>query len=339
LRILIVRTSALGDVVHALPVLVALRRHLPEARLGWVVESSFASLLEAHPALDEVIVVRTKEWRRRPLAATTLRDARRFWSELDAFAPDVVLDLMGNHKAAAISALTMADRRIGLAGPHRREPGSALWLSEGVEPLGQHAVERALSVLPALGLPAEAADFDGASIFPEALPAASDTTDYVAILPGAGWENKRYPNAWWGEVALGLAAAGGPRSVLLPGPGEEEAAEEAAAAGGGHAQPLPPGGLAALTAALRGARLVLGGDTGPLHLAHALGTPVLCLMGPTDPARNGPYGHPEWTLWKQLPCSFCHKRLDETKACLLEIPPARVVHRALELLAAPTSPA
>jgi heptosyltransferase-1 len=330
LRILIVRTSALGDVVHALPVLTALRRHLPRARIGWVVEAPFASLLEERPDLDEVIVVRTKSWRRTPLAAATLGDLRRFWNELDGFSPDVVLDLMGNHKAGAISALTMADRRVGLAGRHRRERSSGIWMSEGVEPIGQHAVQRALSVLPALGLPVERPDFGAGKIFPQAEAPVDE--GYMAILPGAGWENKRYPNRWWGKVAAGVAAAGGPDSRLLPGPGEEEAAEEAEEASGGYARLVPPSGLEGLTAALRGARLVLGGDTGPLHLAHALGRPVLCLMGPTDPERNGPYGRVDQALWKQLPCSFCHKRFDETKACLLEIPPSAVVDRAIRLL-------
>jgi len=330
LRILIVRTSALGDVVHALPVLVALRRHLPEARIAWVVEAPFASLLEQHPQLDQVIVTRTKRWRRRLLAAETLRDLRRFRREIDGFCADVVLDLMGNHKSGVISALAMADRRIGLAGEHRREPSSAFWISEAVEPIGRHAVERALSVLPALGLPAEEPDFGGGWVFPHAEPPAD--SGFTAILPGAGWENKRYPNRWWGEVVAGLAAAGAPESRLLPGPGEEAAAEEVAEASGGRAVVVPPKGLDALTSDLRGASLVLGGDTGPLHLAHAVGTPVLCLMGPTAPDRNGPYNRPRQALWKELPCSFCHKRFDETKACLLEISPPTVVERALELL-------
>jgi heptosyltransferase-1 len=106
-----------------------------------------------------------------------------------------------------------------------------------------------------------------------------------------------------------------------------------AAASGGAAAPLAAPTLAFLAALLRAARLVLAGDTGPLHLAHALGTPVLCLMGPTDPARHGPYGAPEAALFRRLPCSFCHRRFASTKACLLEIPPRLVVERALRRIA------
>ena len=158
MRVLIVRTSAMGDVVHALPVLTALRRHLPEAKIGWVVEESMAPLLQGHPDLDELLVVRLRHWRR-SLAAQTLSEMRSFLSTLNCFAPDAVLDLMGNHKAGVISALTLADRRIGFARTSRREPSSAIWNNEPLVPRGVHAVDRMLSLLDALDLPAEPADF------------------------------------------------------------------------------------------------------------------------------------------------------------------------------------
>ena len=222
--------------------LTALRRHLPRATVGWVVEESFASMLEGHPDLDEVIVVRTKRWRQRPLSAAALRGARDFAHRVAEFSADVALDLMGNHKSAAIVALSMADRRIGLSRAHRREPSSAIWLSEGAEAIGVHAVDRSLSVLTALGLPSEAADFGGERIFPEARADRGDSGDYVAILPGAGWDNKRYPTAWWGEVAAALGASG-LEVRLLPGPGEEPLAEEVAAASRGRARIVSGGGL------------------------------------------------------------------------------------------------
>src|ERR1700687_4087831 len=142
-RILLVRTSSLGDVVHSLPVLAALRRHLPRARLGWVVEEPFAPLLAGHPDLDQLVVVRLRQWGQRPLAARTLAETAGFLAALDRFAPQVVLDLMGNHKAAVIAALSLAPRRIGHAPGGRREPSSALWLSERVPADGTHAGDRA----------------------------------------------------------------------------------------------------------------------------------------------------------------------------------------------------
>ncbi|HEY2290797.1 MAG TPA: glycosyltransferase family 9 protein, partial [Thermoanaerobaculia bacterium] len=165
MRVLIVRTSALGDVVHALPVLTALRRRLPEARIGWVVEEGMAPLLAGHPDLDELLVVRLRQWRK--VSRQGLGELGGFVSELRRFAADVALDLMGNHKAGAISRLSGARTRIGFARPHRREPSSALWINRPVVPRGVHAVDRMLSLLDALGLPPEPADFGPEKLFQE----------------------------------------------------------------------------------------------------------------------------------------------------------------------------
>ena len=119
---------------------------------------------------------------------------------------------------------------------------------------------------------------------------------------------------------------------VFSGPGEEYLAQKVVAASKGHAAQVDAPDLSRLAAILRSAQLVMAGDTGPLHLAHALGTRVLCIMGPTDPAKSGPYGRPDLALWKQLPCSFCYKRFDLTKACLFELTPEAVASRAEELL-------
>jgi len=352
MRILLVRTSALGDVVHCLPVLTALRRHRPQARIGWVVEEAMAPLLAGHPDLDELLVVRLRAWRRRPLAPTTLREVGRFFGAVEHLAPEVVLDLMGNHKGGLLAALTLADHRLGLARPFRREPTSAVWISRGVEPRSGHAVDRALSLLPALGLPEEPADFGGDKLFRASSPGAGAESAaleqepiapsppaqariggaaFALIHPGAAWGNKVYPPERWGEVARRLAAQGLPVRVA-EAPGEEILASRVVAASAGAARPASAPDLPRLARLLRAARLVLAADTGPLHLAHALGTPVLAVMGPTDPATHGPYGAPERALAVRLPCSFCHKRMDGARACLLAIPPSLVAERALALL-------
>lgn len=332
MRILIVRTSALGDVIHALPVLTALRRHLPVAKIGWVVEEGMAPVLSGHPDLDELLTVRLRQWRR--LSARGMRELGGFLSALDRFSPDVVLDLMGNHKAGVLSALTLADRRIGFTRRSRREPSSAVWISEPVVPRGIHAVDRMLSLLDALGLPPEPADFGPEKLFreePEAVQGISDP--YVLLHPGAGWANKRYPPAWWGRAARLLRERTGIPTWIATARGEEDLAAEVERESGGAARAVPALDLPTLAALIRRARLMMGGDTGPTHMAQALGTPVLMLMGPTDPERHGPYGAPERALYKRMGCSFCYKRLAETKACLLEIPPRRVAERAAELLA------
>lgn len=337
MRVLLLRTSALGDVVHCLPALSALRRGLPGARIAWVVEEAMAPLLEGHPDLDELLVVRLRPWRRRPLAPATAREIAGFLRRLRDFDADVALDLMGNHKAGILAALSFAERRVGARRDARREPSSALWIDERVEPKGVHAVDRALSLLAPLGVAAGAADFGGPKLLPEAPRAtaawlaARGGAAYALVHPGAAWSNKRYPTRYWGEAAARLRALGGPETVVAAAPGEAHLASEIVAASQGAATAVEAPSLAAFAALARSATLVLGGDTGPLHLAHAIGAPVLMIMGPTDPLRHGPYGAPERALAHRLPCSFCYKRFAEPKACLLDIPPQEVAHRAAEL--------
>lgn len=338
MRVLIVRTSALGDVVHALPVLRALRRGLPEARIAWVVEQGFAPLLAGHPDLDEVIPVRLRAWRKGLAGGAVRREMAAAWRALRRFAPDVALDLMGNHKGGAIARLSGARRVVGPARRDRREPSSALWIREGVALAGEHAVDRMLGVLAPLGLAPTAVEFGGEALLRPA-PAEAEAflagrPPYVLIQPGAGWGNKVYPPGRWGEVARRLRDAAGLGAWVAYGPGEEPLARAVAAASRGAAGVVEAAPLPFLAALVRGSRLVLGGDTGPLHLAHALGAPVLCVMGPTDPRRNGPYGAPERALHRRLPCSFCYKRYGGAKACLLRLSPAEIAGRSLEILAA-----
>lgn len=340
MNILLIRTSALGDVVHCLPVLTALRRQFPGAKIGWIVEGGMAPVLAGHPDLDDLLVVRLRAWRKQPFSSETLREVDEFRERLDRFAPDVTLDLMGNHKAGLLSALTLCDRRIGPARGDRREPSSAIWISEPVPVRGEHAVDRSLSLLEPLGVPSSPADFGGEKLFrdpPEGLQPwlAEHPEPFVLIHPGAGWASKRYPPGRWGEVARRLREASDLVTWVPVAPGEERLASEVVTASGGAARTVPAD-LPFLAALIRRSRLVMGGDSGPTHLAHALGAPVLMLMGPTDPARHGPYGAPEKALWKRLPCSFCYRRFEETKACLLEIPADRVAAQALKLLDFPS---
>ncbi|HUO86842.1 MAG TPA: lipopolysaccharide heptosyltransferase I [Thermoanaerobaculia bacterium] len=335
-RILLVRTSAMGDVVHALPVAAALARHRPGATIGWVVEEAYAPLLTGHPAVDEVLPVRLKRWRRRPFAASTLGELAALRRAFARFRPDVAIDLMGNHKGALLARLSGAPRVVGAARADRREPSSALWIGESADPaatagsLPVHAVERALALAGTLGASTLPVDLGGAGLFPD-LPRVPPAN--LVLHAGAGWGNKRWPAERWGEVARRLALDTGLPVRAPIGPGEEALVAAVVAASGGVVEPVPAADLPTLASELLGARLVLAGDTGPLHLAHALAVPVLAVMGPTDPRRHGPYGAPARAVWETLPCSFCYKRFTETKACLHAVSVRRVVERALALLA------
>ena len=338
-RVLLVRTSALGDIVHCLPALRALREHLPTAYIGWVVEDVFAPLLDQDPDIDEVLTVRTRRWRESLLAAATWRDIGGAFRRIRNFDAEVVLDLMGNHKAGVLAAMSWSDRRIGLERGSRREPSSALWLSESVPSTGPHAVDRALAVASAIG---SSTHFKGFA--PEKILAGAgshkfnESGDYAVIHPGAAWPNKQYPADRWGAVAAELGRRTGWKILISAGPGEAGMAEELGRSSRDTARRAPAENLPSLVALLAGARLVLGGDTGPLHLAHALEVPTLFIHGPTDPARSGPYGAPQRALWHRLPCSFCHRGFSEVKPCLLNLAPEQIVERALELSRCPKSP-
>jgi lipopolysaccharide heptosyltransferase I len=334
-RILLIRTSALGDVIHALPVLTALRRNLPQARIGWLVEEAYLPLLEAHPDLDETIPVRLRAWRNRPFSVSTWEGLRTFLRQLEAFHPDIVLDLMGNHKSGILAALTMSDRRIGLARAFRREPSSAIWINEPMQPDGSHAVDRMLSLLGALGISTKSIDF-GEKALREALGLEARESQprapQIVIHPGAGWVNKRYPPSQWGRVAKILHDRADIQTRVISTESERVLVEEIEQTSSGSAVGVSAPELRSLASELDRATLVMGGDTGPIHLAHALGREVLCVMGPTDPKRNGPYGAEENVVWHSLPCSFCHRRYGNPQRCMLDLAPETVAERAIDLL-------
>jgi heptosyltransferase-1 len=337
-RILLVRTSALGDLVHALPVLTALRRSFPQSRIAWVVEDPFAELLEGHPDLDQIVPVKLRTWRHAPLSWGTGKEVMAAVRSLRRFAPDVALDLMGNHKGGVLSLLSGARIRIGAERRYRREPSSAMWVNTLVEPRGEHSVDLALSLLEALDVTLQDPDFSGDRILRQDCPEATAFVDsqpvpYVLLQCNAGWGNKTYPLSWLARVGGEIRSQSGLSVYALAGPGEESLAQAVQEASHGAVQALSSPSLPHLATVARHARLLVGGDTGPLHLAHALGTEVLCLMGPTGPRRHGPYGSPERALWADLPCSPCHKRFQEARPCLLHYGPERVSRRARELLA------
>ena len=300
----IVKLSSIGDVVHALPVAVALKRHDAAIRVTWIVEAREAALVEHHPDVDEVVVADTRGWRRTRPRWRAVRAAHALGRALRRRAFDVVLDVQGLVKSGLVTAATRAPRRIGFAAPYVRERASAMFTTERVQPPGdRHVVEQYLAVLGPLGITAPVVRFDLA-VSPDAdarierwLTAAGiKPRDALVVLnAGAGRDDKRWPAARHAALARGLAADAGARVVTVWGPGEEDDARAIADAAPG-ALAAPPTSLHELAALVRRARLVVAGDTGPLHMAAALGTPCLGLYGPTSAARNGPYGAIHRTL-------------------------------------------
>jgi heptosyltransferase I len=303
-RLLIVRLSAMGDVIHTLPAVRALREAFPQVFIGWLIEERWAELLCApgsprrgrrsalRPLVDEVHAVNLKAWGKSPFSISTLQRVATVWNDVRDTHYDTAVDLQGAMRSAVLARLSGARVVYGASEP--RESPASLWYTRKAVAHGRHVIEQNVSVAEALvGRPTKVplAEFPcdaRAEAQVEQRLAELGIGDFAILNPGAGWGAKRWPAERYGEAARKLADLG-LRSILNYGPGEEELAKaaETASAGMGQAMSCTITELIALT---RRARLFIGGDTGPLHLAAALRVPVVAIYGPTDPARNGPYG-------------------------------------------------
>ena len=309
MRLALVKLSALGDVIHTLPVARAIRRAYPEAELSWLVEAREAAVLRDHPDLDHVIPVDTRGWRRLrgPAGAGSLwAGLRELRSALRALRFEVAVDAQGLIKSGIITRLTGAPLRVGFAAARCKERLSALFTNRHVlpPPTATHVVEQNLALLGGLGIRTGVPEF----LIPPRPEAQRRMDEFlaeagwkpgdrlVALNPGAGQPGKQWAPERFAAVGERLGSEAGARVLLLWGPAESHLARQIALGmrGPGRAagRPLlaPPTDLDELAALLRRVRLMVAGDTGPLHLAAALCTPALGLFGPTSAVRNGPYG-------------------------------------------------
>ncbi len=304
LKVAIVKLSSLGDVIHALPVARALRQAYPAAHLTWIVEAREYAILRDHPDLDAVVPVDTRLWRRliwRPVGARQVWDKLgRLTTRIRASRFDVTLDLQGLIKSGLLTAYTGAPLRIGFSAGWSREWLNCLFTNRHVTPppSAVHVVEQYLALLGPLGVTPPAPEFH-VPTRPEAERRMEEFLGeqgvkrrdlLVALNPGAGRESKRWPVANFRALAERLGAEPGVRLLLLWGPDEIHMARQIRDGLSARAILAPPTDLDELSALLRRCALMVANDTGPLHLAAAVGTPALGLFGPTKAARNGPYG-------------------------------------------------
>jgi len=300
MRILVVRLSAMGDIIHALPVAENARR--AGARVAWLAEPEYAGLLEPAPFLDRLFLADTKRWRGHPLSVSARRELFALRRALCAWAPDVTIDTQGLWKSAFLSRQAGAPV-VGFAASQRREPASSLLCARRVRPSpeARHVVDRNLALAEAAGVPVRARAPDAAFLLerPNPPPAAEFLSKlprpFALYHPGAGRPEKAWGEENFARVAGRLLSERGLAPVISWGPGDEPRARRLAALlpGAAAAPPLDPVGLAHVIAA---SSLFVAGDTGPLHLADALGARTLALFGPTEPERNGPYRHPASAL-------------------------------------------
>lgn len=319
-RFLIVRLSSIGDIVHALPAAAALAETFPQARIHWAVEKCFALLLEGNPHLHRIIELDTLGWRRHLTSTATWREVSEGVSDLRRTPYDAALDFQGLWKSAVVGWLSPARERIGFAERWLREPSAGTLYTQRVSPREHvHVVEENLALVARLGAHTQRWQFplpwnDEDDAYVDAQLAALGSEDFIIINPGGGWRSK----CWSPEnyVALIRQLAGVlPEQILLTGsPAEEPMIGEILQNAGIQRAHYLPSTLVQFIALAKRARLFIGGDTGPLHLAAAVGAPIVGIYGPTDPVRNGPFAADDIALTNRGPIN--HTRRGENPAYL-----------------------
>lgn len=297
LRLLIVRLGSLGDVIHAIPAVASLRARHPGARIDWLIDPRYLAVLQLVRGVDQAIPIDT-----RGSVAELLRTIRR----LREASYDAAVDLQGLIKSGVLARAAGARRTLGLPREHLREGLARVFYTETPDPgRNPDVISKSLGVMRALGVDEVPVTFplnvprtpagDGAV-------AAFGPDGYAVIHPGAAWSNKRWPPERFGAVAAGIRARIGVRSLVLWGPGEEDLASRVAAASNGCADVSPRTSLVDLFAITKGAKLMIAGDTGPLHVAASVGTPIVGLFGPTLAERSVPYCRDDIALSRTSRC-------------------------------------
>ena len=345
-NILIVKTSAIGDVIHTLPALNALRRKYPEARIDWLVEEAAADLVIGHKALDTVLVSRRKAWIRdlkQGRVSAAWRGFADFVKKLRGTEYDLLLDFQGLLKSGIFVGLARAKRKVGFGKGMEHAECSYLFLNEPIPPVNmdQHAAIRELLLLKAIGIESEEVVFD--------LPVAEEQREkighlldaegvdpakpLVAINPMTTWETKHWRNERFARVADQLLDKG-VAVVFSGGPRDVRGIEEIRAAMACKAASLAGRtSLKDLAALYERVAVLITTDTGPMHLAAAAGAPVVALFGPTAPWRTGPFGEGHKILRAEVACSPCLKRhCDRDHACMDQITVDQVVQATQALL-------
>ena len=317
MNILVVRLGALGDVVHTVPAVAALRRAFPDGKIDWLVEAKHRAIPDLVSVLDDVVALE------KPNAAGW----RRVVVELRQTPYDVAIDFQGLLKSAVLARASGARRVIGFSIWHLREKTARPFYSSTADAEGGHVIRKNLRLLRVLGIDRETIEFPlrpvnsaAAGVLRQIVPGP-----YALINPGAAWPNKRWPAERFGDVAAFLADMRGLTPVVLWGPGEDALAQAVIDASHGRAVLAPPTRAADLVALARDAAIMVSGDTGPLHIATAVGTPTISIFGPTNPERNGPWDADDAAVsrFEQCGCHYerrCHRRA----WCLLDVQPSEV---------------
>jgi len=313
-RYLVIRLSSIGDIVHALPAVAALGQSFPKAEIHWLIEKRYASLLAGNPYVHRIIPLDTLSWRGSLPPASIVEEMARTLRGLRGGDYAAAVDFQGLWKSAVIALVSGAKERVGLAEHWLREPSAGVLYTERVSAAGrEHVVEESLALVEYLGARAGPWQFPlphtpEADQYVDGQLARLEARDFMLINPGGGWKAKRWAPENYALLLRHLESWFSGKILLTGSPEENELISGILDSAGTERAVYFPSSVVQFIALARRAKLFLGGDTGPLHLAAAVGTPLVAIHGPTDPARNGPFNKADIALYNHAPVN--HTRRD-----------------------------
>ncbi|MBE0427085.1 MAG: lipopolysaccharide heptosyltransferase I [Nitrospirae bacterium] len=310
-KILIVKPSSLGDVVHSLPFLNAIKTCFPQSEIHWVIAKGLEGLLEGHPMIDKLWIIRKDEWKKIKNVRETVGEIKTLFRNLKKEKFDIVIDLQGLLRSGVITSATGSAVRAGFS--EARE-GSRLFYTQKVEGgKNIHAVDRYLKIAEFLGCDTSDIRFPLPLFKKESFPTFLHSEDYAVFVPGARWKTKKWPPESFGKLSSLLPV----RTIITGSKSDINVANEIVDLSNGKAISIAgKTELKELIEVMRGARFTVSNDSGPMHIAAALGVTVFALFGPTDPVRTGPYGKGHTVIKAEISCSPCFKKRCKDVKCM-----------------------
>ncbi len=325
-KILIVKPSSLGDIIHSLPLLKAIKEGLPEASVHWVVAKGFEDLLLEHPLLDRVFVINKQNWKNPLKAPGTIKEILGIGKKLREERYDVVIDLQGLLRSGIITALSRAPVRIGFSDAREMSPLFYNLKIEGGKDI--HAVDRYLKIASLLQIQSSKIGFP----LPPLGKNPVNENRYFVIVPGARWQSKRWPAEYFADVTKELAKMEF-RAVLVGAGSDIDLAEKITSLSETNVLNLAgKTNLKGLCSVIKDSTFVLTNDSGPMHIASALDIPVFAIFGPTSEIRTGPYGSKSRVIKSSINCRPCFKKRCNDIRCMYDVTPEEVVRTIKEAL-------
>ncbi|MEW6109368.1 MAG: lipopolysaccharide heptosyltransferase I [Nitrospirota bacterium] len=316
-KILIVKPSSLGDIVHSLPFLDAVRSCFPQSEIHWVIARGMEGILEGHPMIDRLIIINKDMWKKISKTGRTIKEAGNLLRTLKKENYDLVVDLQGLLRSGIITMATGAPFRVGF---EEAREGSRVFYNRKVKGGKDiHAVDRYMKIADYLGCNTEKIIFPFPLMKNDLLQIKEikrNLKEYIVIVPGARWETKKWPADKFGELAGRLSV----KSVVIGSKADAGLAEKVMEASAGKAVSMAGNtNIRELMEIMRDARLVISNDSGPMHIAAGFNIPVVAIFGPTSPLRTGPYGDGHIIIKSDAECSPCFKKRCRDMKCMKEI--------------------